>query len=193
MNFDHWRFTVRGVLMEYLRRPEAAIAAYRDALSARPDDIKAVRSIAWLHAQGQRWAQAAEWFGKAVALEPGHADSWFNLGYAQEKHGARQEAMAAFRRAAELNPRHDRAWYGLGLIHAQLGDHAAAAEALKRAAELQPMNGAAWFALGMAYHHDNRPDEVKQVVEHCASHDPQAAKRLVQEANRPDLKGLLAR
>jgi len=193
MNFDHWRFTVRGVLMEYLRRPEAAIEAYREALRARPDDLKAVRSIAWLHAQSQRWDQAAEWLEKAAALEPEHADTWFNLGYARERHGDRPAALEAFRRATALNPRHDRAWYGQGMIHAHLGDHLAAAEALKQAAELQPMNGPAWYALGMAYHHANNPDAVRRVVEHCATHDPQAARRLIQEAERADLRGLLAR
>lgn len=193
MNFDHWRFTLRGVLMEYLRRPDAAIEAHQLALKARPDDIKAVRSIAWLHAQARRWGQAAEWFERAAAQEPGHADTWFNLGYAREQQGDRPAALAAFRRATALNPRHDRAWYGQGMVHAHLGDHAAAAEALKQAAELQPMNGPAWYALGMAYHHANNPDEVKRVVAHCATHDPQTAKRLIQEANRPDLMGLLER
>lgn len=191
MNFDHWRFTVRGVVMEWLRRPEAAIGAYREALGARPTDTKAMRSIAWLHAQGQRWADAAAWFQKATDLEPEHADTWFNIGFAQDKLGARAQAQAAFTRATELNPRHDRAWYGLGLVHAQLGDHAAAAAALKHAAELQPMNGPAWYALGMAYHHCNEPNQVKAVIEHCVVHDVQAARRLIQEANRPDLAGLL--
>ncbi|HRH82334.1 MAG TPA: tetratricopeptide repeat protein [Thiobacillaceae bacterium] len=193
MKFDHWRYTVRGVLMEWLRRPEAAIEAYQGALRSLPTDVKALRSIAWLHAQRQRWDQAADGFRKALEVEPGHADTWFNLGFAQDKLGDRRAAGAAFSHATELDPRHDRAWYGLGLVHAHLGDHAAAAAALRHAADLQPMNGPAWLALGLAYHHSNDPDAVKRVVEHCATHDPQTARRLIQEANRADLAALLER
>lgn len=192
MNFDHFRFTVRAVLCEWVRQPDKALEAYVDCLRADPKDVKAARSVAWIHAQKQRWAAAAEWFGKALELEPGHADTWFNLGYAREHAGNRPGALEAFGRAAELNPKHDRAWYGMGMIHAHLGDHAAAAEALERAAELQPMNGAAWYALGMARHHNNEPDRVAAVIRHLVDHEPQTAKRLIQDAERADLAHLVA-
>ena len=135
---------------------------------------------------------AADWFDKAIPLEPEHADTWFNLGYAREQNGNRQGGMEAFRRAAELNPKHDRAWYGLGMILAHQGDHAAAAEVLERAAQLQPMNGAAWYALGMARHHNNEPEKVEAVIRHLVDHEPQTAKRLIQDAQRADLSHLVA-
>jgi tetratricopeptide (TPR) repeat protein len=192
MNFDHFRFTVRAVLFEWIRQPDKALEAYVDCLRADPTDVKAARSVAWIHAQKLRWTAAAEWFGKALELAPEHADTWFNLGYAREHAGNRQAALEAFGRAAELNPKHDRAWYGMGMIHAHLGDHAAAAEALEHAAELQPMNGAAWYALGMARLHNNEPDKVEVAIRHLADHEPQTAKRLIRDTERADLVHLVA-
>jgi tetratricopeptide (TPR) repeat protein len=192
MNFDHFRFTLRAVAFEWLRQPERALSAYVDSFRADPGDVRAARSVAWIHAQKQRWADAAAWFDKALEIEPEHADTWFNLGYAREHSGNRAGALEAFSRASELNPKHDRAWYGQGMIHAHLGEHAAAAENLERAAQLQPMNGVAWYALGMARHHCNEPDRVEAVIRHLAEHEPQTARRLIRDAERADLAHLVA-
>jgi tetratricopeptide (TPR) repeat protein len=192
MNFDHFRFTLRAIVFDWLRQPERALSAYVDSFRADPGDARAARSVAWIHAQKQRWAAAAEWFDKALEIEPEHADTWFNLGYAREHAGNRAGALEAFSRATELNPKHDRAWYGQGMIHAHQGEHAAAAEDLERAAQLQPMNGVAWYALGMARHHCNQPDRVEAVIRHLAEHEPQTAKRLIRDAERADLTHLVA-
>lgn len=192
MNFDHFRFTLRAVLFEWLRQPDKALEAYVESFRADPGDARAARSVAWIHAQQKRWSAAAEWFDKALALAPDHADSWFNLGYARDQAGDRQGGLEALSRATELNPKHDRAWYGLGMIHAHLGEHAAAAEALDRAAQLQPMNGAAWYALGMARHHNLEPEKAEAAIRHLVDHEPQTAKRLIRDTERADLMALVA-
>lgn len=192
MNYDHFRYNLRALLFEWLRRPDQAMAAYVECYRADPRDLRAARSIAWILAQKQRWPEATAWFEKAAAAEPGHADTWFNLGYVREQAGDLAGALAALVRATEANPRHDRAWYGMGMIRARQGDHHGAAADLTRAAELQPMNGNAWYALGMAWYHCNEPERVARVVQHCVSHDPKTAKRLVRDAERPDLAHLVA-
>lgn len=192
MNFDHLRFTLRAVLFEWFRQPDKALEAYVDSFRADPTDTRAARSIAWIHAQKKRWSAAAEWFDKALALEPDHADTWFNLGYAREQGGNPAGAQEALRRATELNPKHDRAWYGLGMLLAHQGDHAGAAEALEQAANLQPMNGVSWYALGMARQHNHEPDKVEAVIRHLVEYEPQTAKRLIRDTERADLAPLVA-
>lgn len=192
MNFDHLRFTLRAIVFDWLRMSDKAAEAYVESFRADPGDVRAARSIAWIHAQKKRWAAAAEWFAKAIALEPEHADTWYNLGFAREQLGDQQGALEALRRAADLNPRHDLAWYGIGMIHARRGEHAAAAEALQQSAGLQPMNGVAWYALGMARYHNHQPDEVEAVIRHLVQHEPQTAKRLIHDTQRSDLQHLVA-
>jgi tetratricopeptide (TPR) repeat protein len=191
MNYDHFRFTLRAVIFGWLGQSDRALEAYVDGFHANPKDVRAARSIAWIHAEKQRWPAATEWFNTALGLEPDHADTWFNLAYVQEQNGNRQAAKEAFQRTSELNPKHDRAWYGLGMACAHQGEHAAAAGALQHAAELQPMNGIAWYALGMARYHNHQPEQVEVVIRHLALHEPQTAKRLIRDAERADLAHLV--
>lgn len=192
MNYDHWRHSLRAMLMQWLGRHASALAAYQDAHRADPRHVETMRAIAWLLAQQQHWREAEIWLERALAQAPGGADTWFNLGYVREQAGERARAVEALRRAAELNPKLDQAWYGLGMNLAHLGEHAAAAEALRHAAGLQPMFGRVWYALGMAYHHCNQPERVTEVVHHLLTHEPQTARRLVRDTERTDLLPLVA-
>ncbi len=192
MNYDAWRYYLRGGLYRWIGRDAAAVDAYRRALAADHRMVKAARMIGYLLAEQHDYAGAEEALARAADLAPRDAGTWFNLGYVREHGGRRREAIEAFRRAAELNPQLDRAWYGLGLAHAGLGEHEEAARALEEAAALQPMNGHAWYALGMAHHHCHRPERVQEVVEHIVRFDPRMARQLILEAGRSDLAHLVA-
>lgn len=192
MNYDAWRHYLRGNFFVWIRRPKAALAAYREALAADPGMAKAARVVGFLLAEQHDYRGAEAMLARAVELEPEDAGTWFNLGYVREHGGQRQTSIEAFRKAVEINPKLDRAWYGLGFAHAQLGEHAEAAKALEEAALLQPMNGQAWYALGMAHHHCHRPERVQEVVEHIVRYDAKMAKKLIQETERADLAHLVA-
>jgi len=192
MNYDAWRHYLRGHLFNLIGRRQPAIAAFREALAANPEMLNAARVAGFLLAEAHDYRAAEAMLEHALARAPEEASTWFNLGYIREQAGRREAAITAFRRAVELNPKLDQAWYGLGFAHAQLGDHEAAATALEEAALLQPMNGHAWYALGMAHHHCHRPDRVKEVVEHIVRYDAKMARQLIQEAERADLKHLVA-
>ncbi|MFN3752304.1 MAG: tetratricopeptide repeat protein [Thiobacillus sp.] len=186
MNFDRVRHGLRGMLLNLLGRPEAAIRAYRDSLAADPGHVPTLRMLGWLEARQERWRAAESWLTLAVELAPDDAHTWFNLAYVRDKGGQDEAARMAFLRATGLDPNNDRAWYGLGMLHARHGRHREAAAALAEAARLQPMNGLAWYALGMAWHHCNEPARVAEVIEHTLRHDPPAAHRLIRDAVRSD-------
>ena len=186
MNFDRLRHAWRGVLFNLLKQPERALQAYLDSHRADPGHVGTLRMLGWMEAQREHWAEAVRWFEKAVEIESDDANTWFNLGYARDKGGMDDAAIAAMRRATELNPNNDRAWYGLGMLHARHGRHRDAAAALTEAGRLQPMNGLTWYALGMAWQHCNEPDEVTAVIEHTLTHDPQTAQRLIRDTGRSD-------
>jgi tetratricopeptide (TPR) repeat protein len=192
VNYDAWRHYLRGNFFVWLRRPKPALAAYRLALAAAPDEARIARVAGFLLAEQKDYAGAEALLRRAVEVDPEDAGTWFNLGYACEHGGRRREAITAFQRAVALNPGLDRAWYGLGFAHAQLGEHTEAANALEEAARLQPMNGQSWYALGMAQHHCHRPERVQEVVEHIVRYDARMAKRLIQDTERADLAPLIA-
>lgn len=191
MNYDQWRFYLRGYVMEMFKRPQAALEAYDACARVAPAFFEARRSIALIHARAERWAAAAEHLRLALDLAPDDADTWFNLGFVQDKLGHAQEAIDAFRKAVERKPGLDRAWYGMGMAAARLGRHADAAAALEEAARLQPMNSHAWYALGMAHHMSHNPDRVQEVALQLHRFDPIMCRKLIQDSERADLAHLV--
>ncbi len=139
---DHWRYYIRGRLLELFGVKQQAIAAYMAAVQAAPGFLRPTNRIAYLLASQERFAEAEPYFQAVLCADPGNAVAHFNLGYTFDKRAQYDKAIHEFREATRLNPKIDRAWYGLGLAHARLGRHREAAEALEQAATLQPMNHA---------------------------------------------------
>lgn len=189
---DAWRAYWRGRFFLWIRRPEQAAQALRDALSADPGHVPSLRWLGFCHGQRKEFTDAARYLAQAVAREPNDAHTWFNLGYARDQLGDTTGAIEAFEAALRLKPKLDQAWYGLGLAHARRGDHAAAVRALEEAALLEPRNPHVWHALGMAHHHAHAPDKVAAVAKHLVRFDPRMARHLIQETERADLAYLVA-
>jgi tetratricopeptide (TPR) repeat protein len=189
---DHWRHYLRGLVLEFFGRIPQAIAAYREAVRAKPDFVRPVNCIAYLLASQERFAEAEPYFQAVLRAEPGNAVAHFNLGFSFDKRGMYDKAIQEFREATRLNPKIDRAWYGLGLAHARLGQHGDAAAALEQAATLQPMNHHAWYQFGMALHATGNTERFEQVVMHLLRFDPKATRRLIQDSGRSDLAHLVA-
>src|SRR6267142_1555918 len=188
---DHWRYYLRGRVLELFGHKQQAIAAYTAATQAAPDFLRPTNRIAYLLASQERFTEAEPYFQAVLRANPGNAVAHFNLGYTHDKRGQYQRAIHEFREATRLNPKIDRAWYGLGLAHARLGQHREAAEALEQAATLQPMNHHAWYQLGMALHVTGNPDRFEQVVMHLLRFDPKMTRRLIVDTGRSDLAHLV--
>ena len=191
MQLDYWRRYLRARTYELLRRPDAALAEYREIAATAPGNARVLSAMGYRHAMRKEWTDAARCLTSALAVAPRDAVVWFNLGYVEESRGEYEAAAAAFSKAVELKPALDRAWYGLGMCHARLGRHAAAVQALTEAATLQPMNGIAWYALGMAHHANRAPEKVDEVVKHLFRFDPVMTRRLIQDSGRSDLSHLV--
>ncbi len=187
----HWRYYLRGRLLELFGLKPQAIAAYRDAVRARPDFLRPTNRVAYLFASQDRFAEAEPYFQTVLRADPSNAVAHFNLGYTYDKRGQTDKAVHEFREATRLNPKIDRAWYGLGLAHARLGRHREAAEALEQAATLQPMNHHAWYQLGMALHLTGNAERFMQVVMHLLRFDPKMTRRLILDTGRSDLAHLV--
>ena len=188
---EHWRYYLRGRLLELFGLQPRAIAAYNDAMRVKPDFLRPANRIAYLLAAQERFAEAESYFQAVLRADPGDAVAHFNLGYTLDRRGQYDKAVHEFKEATRLNPKIDRAWYGLGLAHAHLGQHREAAAALHEAATLQPMNPHAWYALGMAHHALHDPDKLKEVALHLLRFDPKMTRRLILDAGRDDLAYLV--
>ena len=125
-------------------------AAAEDAVAGGPPGHpELLRLGAWAAWQRGDAATAAERYGRLVALSPGLAEDWNNLGNARDAAGDLDGAIPALRRAAALSPRDPGIVVNLAraLVRARGLDEARAL--LQGLVERQPRDGVAWLELGL--------------------------------------------
>lgn len=191
MNYDYYRYFLRGWIFHFFGRNDIAFDAYADAFRHDPNAFQPACSLAFIAAGRKDYKTAERWFREALRIHPDDGDTWFNLAYVLGEDSRHEAAIKAFREAVRLKPQQDRAWYGMGLTLAKSGDHGGAAAAFRKATDLQPMNGVAWYQLGMAHHHCHDPETVAEVIRHLHTFEPKFCRRLVKDAERSDLEHLI--
>ena len=114
------------------------------------EDWRALGAEAARSLREGRWAEAVQALERVVALNPDHADSWYNLGYARRHARHYAAALAAYAKALELGVR-DTEEVNLNravILSEHLHDTAAAEAELQMALEAKPGFTAAWLNLG---------------------------------------------
>jgi predicted TPR repeat methyltransferase len=100
------------------------------------------------HAQG-RAAEAVRLIRRSLAIQPGNASAWNNLGNVLLLEGQADEAAAAYECAIARGASEDvvRAQGNLGLLYRRLGRLDASERVLREALERDAQNGDAWYHL----------------------------------------------
>ena len=88
--------------------------------------------------RGERFADAAARFERAITVFPQHALAWKGLGHALLCLGRPHEAARAFDQAIGFAPSSATALWGGALAHAEIGNKVIARTYLRRTLELQP-------------------------------------------------------
>jgi len=84
---------------------EEAVAAFDDAIRARPDFAEAHGNRGNALKGLGRLEEAIESYNRAIELKPDHAEAWYNRGNALKDHGLLEEAISSYAKAIE--GRHD--------------------------------------------------------------------------------------
>src|SRR3989442_8795444 len=108
---EHWRYFLRGRLLELFGLKPQAIAAYSAAMRVKPDFLRPANRIAYLLALQDRFAEAEPYFQAVLRADPGNAVAHFNLRFTHDKRGQYGKAIHEFREATPRNPNIDRALY----------------------------------------------------------------------------------
>jgi tetratricopeptide (TPR) repeat protein len=120
---------------------------------------------------GQLTAALAD-YARAIELNPGDSQTWYNRGVVHLKLQQWQEAVRANDKAIALNPRSAAAWGDRGIAHAAVGQCDKASADFSKALQLDPKNAGANNAF--AWLLANHPDPKKR--------DPQRAVQLARQA-----------
>jgi arylsulfatase A-like enzyme/Flp pilus assembly protein TadD len=140
-----------GNWLARLRRGEEAIAAYKQALSLKPDDDVALGNLAHLYlARGKKQdaLDALEVFRTALRANPKNPQSWYQLAtlYLDTNHLG--EAESAFKDALAANPKMGAAYNGLGVVAFTRGDLGTAETLVRKGLALEPRLRTARYNLG---------------------------------------------
>jgi tetratricopeptide (TPR) repeat protein len=92
---------------------DEALAAYQRAMQIEPTLYEAPLFIADVYFRRKQWVQAAEWYAKAIAVDPNRETAYRYWSDALLKEGKMSESRAKAIEAIIAEPYNQRAWVGL--------------------------------------------------------------------------------
>ncbi|HXG84518.1 MAG TPA: tetratricopeptide repeat protein [Pyrinomonadaceae bacterium] len=105
------------------------------------------------------YARALVFFEKAVEIDPGYAESWYQAGFCYGILGRHTDALKASRQAARLRPEWAETFVNIGASSFALGQFKEAADAYRQAAKLNQYSADIQYSLGLTLNKLNRADE----------------------------------
>ena len=121
------------------------------------------------------YARAAQYFEKAVEIDPGYAESWYQAGFCYGMLGRHADALRASRQAAKLRPEWAETYVNIGASSFALGQYKEAVEAYRQATKLDADNSEAQYALGLSLNKLGRTDEEILAYKRAVSLKPDLA------------------
>ena len=127
-----------GLLLFGEGRTDEAMAHYRAAIEAKPDDAFARNNLGRALASVGRLEEARVTLVEAVRLEPGNAEAWSNLGNVHAAAGRYDAARDAYERSIAVRPSFADAYGNLGNVLLLTGRREEAIAAYQQALRLDP-------------------------------------------------------
>jgi signal transduction histidine kinase len=119
---------------------EQALHSLQRAAELSPDDPNIAHDTAVAHVACRNWHEAEEWFERCIGLEPGNAETYYELGQAHEQDVTTPDAdaEAAYLQAVALSPQHLPALFRLTVLWARRRrtDSEARAQALETLSQM---------------------------------------------------------
>jgi hypothetical protein len=109
-------WTFKGIALVELGRGDEGVAALEHALALNPENTKALFHLG-LRAMNQNdYRRGLGWFERAAQVED-ESWTWNNVGWANQRLGEYDEAIAAFERAVKLDVHNQIAWRNLYITY----------------------------------------------------------------------------
>lgn len=173
---DFYRMFDEAVQLSDKRQYDAAVPAWRKAVSLDPDDARAHNNLGIALAGAGRLDDAIVEYQRSLGLNAHSSQTENNLGSALAEEGNLAAAQQHFERAVQINPDNASAVVNLGNALAAEGGHAEAAiELLTRGLETMPSSPDGQNGLGVALAHAGRLEEATTHLQKAVELAPQDA------------------
>ena len=140
-----------GLALQSQDQPEAAIAAYEQALTLNPDAVTTLTSLGLLECRQKNYPAAIACCQRVLELQPDDAQSWAHLAIVHGEARHRDLALDCFQRAIALAPGDVRAHMQLGDFYHTLREHEFAIAAYRHALECAPDNSSILNNMGSSF------------------------------------------
>jgi tetratricopeptide (TPR) repeat protein len=117
---------------------DAAVAAYKEAIVANPEDAALHNRLGICYQRMGDAKAARKAYKKAIDLRGDYAEVWNNIGTVDHARGKYKQAISAYSKAIRLDPRTAVFYRNLGSAWLARGDVAKALEAWNEAYRLDP-------------------------------------------------------
>ncbi len=127
-------------MLKLAGRFEEAEAAYRRAVTLRPNDANAHSNLGVVLRTRGHLAEAERELRTAIALDPRHVPAYTNLGHLLKRSDRHDEALGCYRAAIAVDPANPMALHVLGRAYQANGDIEKAREVFQAWLERDPRN-----------------------------------------------------
>ena len=141
----------------------AAVAAYETLLAGGMPSAQVHNNLGLLYQQQNRFADAAQEYQSAMAIDPRHSKAKNNLGVVRMRQARHEDAAAAFRGARWLDPTNLDAWVNLALALQAAGDSVAARRTLFDALSVDARHAPTHYNLARIFEGDG---DASRAIEH---------------------------
>lgn len=150
---------------------------YKRVLARQPDNYDALQLLGLLASQTNNFEAAVALIGKAISINPNHANAHFNMGYALRALGRYPEAVQSYIQSQKLNPDSADAYLQCGLAYIGMNHLVQAIACMDRAIQLCPNDALAYFNRGVALArlgHFDAAIDAYEIATTCHSDFPEA-------------------
>jgi tetratricopeptide (TPR) repeat protein len=108
---------------------DSTIKAFEDQAAQNPQDPEPVLRLANLFYDNQRFQDAADWYQKALKLDPKNVNARTDLGTVYFSLGRPQDALSEYRKSLQVDPRHEPTIFNMIIVNLDGTHNLAAARA----------------------------------------------------------------
>ncbi|HID40465.1 MAG TPA: tetratricopeptide repeat protein [Calditrichaeota bacterium] len=96
------------------------VQALKEAIETNPDDVKSMVQLANLYFDVSKFAQAIQYYKRALMIEQTNTNVLIDLGVAYFNTGKGDSALTFMNKALEIAPDHKQGLYNIGIVYYNL-------------------------------------------------------------------------
>lgn len=141
----------RGIFFQQAGDSDKALANYRDALKANPNNPDIFNNMGVVYKDLGKYDEAIDELLKAVYTDPNYAKAYNNIGVVYYLKKNYQGAVSNYEKAIEIKPNNVEAYNNLAVVYKKLNQREKAKSILNKALSIDPNHAGTNYNLALLY------------------------------------------